>query len=89
MARLLKKITKAGKPKRLSRVAVICHNQVVSLFGGETNFCAFLAAQNGTAVTLPLVLTAARAEFRKLDRLINEGDFRLLETAGAGAGVQT
>ena len=56
---------------------------------------AFLAAQNGTPVTMPLVLTAARAEFRKLDKPINEGDFRLLEQAaavtagetGAGAGA--
>lgn len=37
---------------------------------------AFLAAQAGTAVTMPLVLSAARAEFRKLERPINEADFR-------------
>lgn len=84
MARLLKKVTKARKSGRLSRVAVICHNQVISCFGSETNFCAFLATQNGTAVTLPLVLTAVRLEFRELDRPINEGDFRWLETVGAG-----
>jgi SpoVK/Ycf46/Vps4 family AAA+-type ATPase len=37
---------------------------------------AFLAAQAGTPVTMPLVLQAARTEFRKLDRPINETDFR-------------
>ncbi|NEQ89160.1 MAG: ATP-binding protein, partial [Moorea sp. SIO2I5] len=38
---------------------------------------AFLAAQAGTPVTMELVLTAAKTEFRKLDILINLGDFRL------------
>jgi SpoVK/Ycf46/Vps4 family AAA+-type ATPase len=37
---------------------------------------AFLAAQAGTPVTMPLVLTAARTEFRKLEKPINEADFR-------------
>jgi SpoVK/Ycf46/Vps4 family AAA+-type ATPase len=37
---------------------------------------AFLAAQAGTSVTMPLVLMAARTEFRKLDKPINEADFR-------------
>jgi SpoVK/Ycf46/Vps4 family AAA+-type ATPase len=37
---------------------------------------AFLAAQAGSSVTMPLVLHAARAEFRKLERPINEADFR-------------
>ncbi|BDA71109.1 AAA ATPase central domain protein [Calothrix sp. PCC 7716] len=44
---------------------------------------AFLAAQQGTGVTMPLVLQSARAEFRKLDRPINEIDFRYLEPVGA------
>lgn len=38
---------------------------------------AFLAAEAGSAVTMPLVLDAARAEFRKLERPINEVDFRI------------
>ncbi len=38
---------------------------------------AFLAAQAGTAVTLPIVLSAARTEYRKLDRPITESDFLL------------
>jgi hypothetical protein len=37
---------------------------------------AFLAAQAGSPVTMPLVLEAARAEFSKLERPINEADFR-------------
>lgn len=44
---------------------------------------AFLAAQQGTGVTMPLVLQSARAEFRKLDRPINEVDFRYSEPVGA------
>ena len=37
---------------------------------------AFLAAKAGSPVTMPLVLEAARAEFRKLERPVNEADFR-------------
>jgi hypothetical protein len=36
---------------------------------------AFLAAQAGTPVTMPLVLAAVRTEFRKLERHINEAEF--------------
>lgn len=43
---------------------------------------AFLAAQVSTPVTMPLVLTAARAEFTKLERPINEADFRWQEKVG-------
>jgi hypothetical protein len=43
---------------------------------------AFLAAQRGTPVTMPLILQAGRTEFNKLDRPINEADFRYLEPAG-------
>ena len=46
---------------------------------------AFLAAQSGSRVTMPLVLEAARNEFRKLERPINEADFRWLESAGGSA----
>ena len=31
---------------------------------------------------MPLVLDAARTEFRKLEKPINEADFRWLESAG-------
>jgi hypothetical protein len=46
---------------------------------------AFLAAQSGGRVTMPIVLEAARNEFRKLERPINEADFRWLESAGGNA----
>lgn len=46
---------------------------------------AFFAAQNGNVVTMPLVFEAARNEFRKLDRPINEADFRIVEAVGAKA----
>jgi hypothetical protein len=37
---------------------------------------AFLAADQGSPVTMSIVLDAARSEFKKLDRPINEADFR-------------
>lgn len=43
---------------------------------------AFLAAQAGKNVTMPFVLDAARTEFRKLERPVNEADFRMLEAVG-------
>ena len=36
---------------------------------------AFLAARDATPVTMPLLLQAARAEFRKLEQPVAEGDF--------------
>ena len=46
---------------------------------------AFLAAQTGSRVTMPLVLEAARDEFKKMERPVNEADFRWLESAGGNA----
>jgi ATPase family protein associated with various cellular activities (AAA)/winged helix domain-containing protein len=37
---------------------------------------AFAAAQSGRAVTMPVTLSAARMEMRKLDKPIHEGEFR-------------
>ena len=52
----------------------------LNLTGGHiTNIAlnaAFAAAQAGTAVTMPAIFDAARAEFRKLERPIHEPDFR-------------
>jgi len=42
---------------------------------------AFLAAGAGTPVTMPLILDAARSEFRKIERPINEAEFRWQEPA--------
>jgi len=36
---------------------------------------AFLAADAGTSVTMPLIFEAVRSELRKLDRAVNEADF--------------
>jgi hypothetical protein len=46
---------------------------------------AFTAASADAEVTMPMVLEAARTEFRKLDKPINEADFRWLEPAGGSA----
>ena len=43
---------------------------------------AFMAAQAGVQITMPLLLDAVRGEFRKLDKPVNEADFRWLESAG-------
>mgnify|MGYP001545172310 FL=1 len=42
---------------------------------------AFLAAHRGSSITMPIVLEAARNEFRKLDRPINESEFKWEEPA--------
>jgi hypothetical protein len=44
---------------------------------------AFLAARAGTPVTMPLVLDAARSELRKLEKPINEADFKWAEPVPA------
>ncbi len=36
---------------------------------------AFLAARAGLPVGMPMLLEAARLEFRKLEKPVNEGDF--------------
>jgi len=46
---------------------------------------AFSAAEAGGHVTMPVLLAAARTEFRKLDKPINEADFRWLERAEGSA----
>jgi ATPase family associated with various cellular activities (AAA)/Winged helix domain, variant len=45
---------------------------------------AFMAARGARVVTMPLILEAARAEFRKLERPINEADFQW-KVPGGGA----
>ena len=51
-----------------------------NLTGGSIHIialnAAFLAARLGTPVTMEIVSEAARAEFRKLDRPINEAEFQ-------------
>ena len=52
----------------------------LNLTGGQIALiainAAFVAAQAGSAVTMPIVLDAARTEFRKLERPVHEPDFR-------------
>jgi hypothetical protein len=59
----------------------------LNLVGGSINKialnAAFLAAQAGAPVTMPLILDAARTEFRALEKPINEADFRWLEPVEA------
>jgi hypothetical protein len=61
----------------------------LALNGGSINNiainAAFLAAQAGTPVTMPLVLQAARAEYQKLKRPINSDDFYWREPAEVAA----
>jgi hypothetical protein len=43
---------------------------------------AFMAAKTGVQIGMPLLLDAVRGEYRKLDKPVNEADFRWLESAG-------
>jgi ATPase family associated with various cellular activities (AAA) len=45
---------------------------------------AFRAAHDKSPVTMAIVMEAARMEFRKLERPVNEADFRLLESVRVG-----
>ena len=44
---------------------------------------AFIAARNGQTVTMPILLSAARVELRKLDKTFSEGEFRWSEIGRA------
>ncbi|TMJ15758.1 MAG: ATP-binding protein [Alphaproteobacteria bacterium] len=46
---------------------------------------AFAAVEAGGGLTMPIVLEAARGEFLKLEKPINENDFRWLESVGGRA----
>ncbi len=46
---------------------------------------AFLAARAGSPVTMLLIFEAARNEFRKLEKPINETEFRLIQAVDAKA----
>jgi ATPase family associated with various cellular activities (AAA) len=59
-----------------------------SIHNAALNAC-FMAADGGTKVTMPMVLQAARAELLKLDRPINEADFRWTEPALAPSPAST
>lgn len=63
------------------------HLAKLSLTGGNIHNVAlnsaFMAAQQGMKISMPLVLTAARIEYKKLERPAKESDFLWQQTAGA------
>ena len=58
-----------GRLARLSLTGAGIHNVALQ--------AAFLAASEGGSVTMPLIMRAARTEFRKMDRPLNEAEFRV------------
>jgi AAA+ superfamily predicted ATPase len=56
------------------------HLAKLNLTGGSIHNvalnAAFLAAEKGSAVTMPLILAAARTEFRKIEKPFREADFQ-------------
>jgi hypothetical protein len=63
-----------GKLARLNLTGGSIHNIALN--------AAFMAAHAKSAVTMPLVLDAARAEFRRYEKPVNETDFRQLASVG-------
>lgn len=67
------------------------HLAKLNLTGGSIHNialnAAFLSAQVGKNVTMSFVLEAARTEFRKLERPINEADFRGIQSVSLGGRV--
>jgi hypothetical protein len=63
-----------GQLTRLNLAGGSIHNVALN--------AAFLAAHKGSPVTMPLVFEAARTEFRKLEKPVNEGDFRPSKQSG-------
>jgi SpoVK/Ycf46/Vps4 family AAA+-type ATPase len=55
-----------------------------AIHGAAVN-AAFLAADAGSSITMKILLCAVRSEFLKLERPINESDFRWLEPAAGAA----
>jgi len=84
--RIWEKVFPAETPKdvvdydhlaRLNLTGGSIHNVVLN--------AAFLAARAGTPVTMSVIFEAARKEFRKLEKPVNESDFRHVKPAGAEA----
>ena len=55
----------------------------LNLTGGSIHNIAinasFMAAEKGAPVSMPMILSAAKAEFRKMERPVREADFRWQE----------
>ena len=83
----------AGKGLPVPPLGQLDYNRLaaLNLTGGHIHNvalnAAFLAAQSGSAITMPLILDAARAEFRKLDRPINEMEFKWSEPPASATPV--
>jgi hypothetical protein len=85
-----KEMWRKALPARVPRGAIDYERLArLHLTGGNIHSvalnAAFLAAQAGMPVNMGLLLEASRLELRKLDRPVNEADFRWTEPAGAGA----
>lgn len=80
---IIQKVFPAGVPKTGLDYD---HLARLNLTGGSINNialnAAFMAAQLGTKVTMPLILSSAKAELRKMERPIKEADFLWQEPKG-------
>ena len=76
---------KALPPQTPTRDLDYEHLARLNISGGNIHSialnAAFIAAQNGQTVTMPILLSAARAELKKLEKPFSETEFRLIETA--------
>ncbi|PSJ43359.1 ATP-binding protein [Allosphingosinicella deserti] len=66
-----------GRLARLNLTGGSIHNIALN--------AAFAAVASGGSLTMPIVLEAARSEFQKLDKPINDSDFRWLESVEGAA----
>ena len=80
---IIQKVFPAGVPKTDLDYDYLAR---LNLTGGSINNiainAAFMAAQTRTMVTMPLILSAAKAELRKMERPIKEADFQWHEPGG-------
>lgn len=73
-----RKVFPAGTPRdeNLDFPLLARHNLTGGSIHNIALNAAFLAANNGGSVTMPLLLNAARTEFRKLEKPMKESDFQ-------------
>lgn len=82
-----KKILQKAFPAEVPKADLDYHRLArLNLAGGSIHNiainAAFMAAQEGVPVSMPLLLAAAKAEFRKMEKPIKEKDFLWLEPGG-------
>jgi hypothetical protein len=61
----------------------LSRRRLTNLFLNVYINAAFLAARAESPVTMLLIFEAARSEFRKLDKPVNEAEFRLMQAVEA------